>query len=320
MSAQAPVGPYRPGCRPVHRCWLESASSRWAPGHDRRTRRRKGSPGIRVAGRRHPRSTAGRNTAATTTSRSASSRASSASTSTPTATSRERPRSPRLRLLMARCRRPGYRRHARRRPASGLFMAPDRNYLSKLTDPGTGTSGIEVIQFSHRYVVAWPSIHRGQDVPLDRPRWQRGRHPQPRRAAQATACMGRPPGRHVLVREVADHPRRHGRCRGGCARRGDGGARQWRRHDGVHGPVLALVGFANRGSKAAERALRTIYDAFIPAVTAPGDHQRSLRDAEDEWDRMTTRGKAAAAGVGEAPGTVMHRRARLHHRPRRATG
>lgn len=74
------------------------------------------------------------------------------------------------------------------------------------------------------------------------------------------------------------------------------------RHEGVLDPVLALVGFRNRGSRKAAEALEALHADFIAAVTAPGHGTvRSGREAEGEWHRMTEEGKAKTAGAGEPP-------------------
>jgi hypothetical protein len=190
-----------------------------------------------------------------------------------------------------------------REAPSGIrfYRAPAETYPGSLKDPATGESGVEIIQFSHRYAVVAPSIHPETG---DAYRWT---HPD--------GTQGGLPSVDELPQlppDWVDHLMGTCDCYAGTRIRvgsGDAvadrldeamaGLASGSRHDGVLGPVLALVGFANRGSLDAERALRTIHDAFIAAVTAPGTHQRGRDEAEREWDRMTTRGKAASAGAGE---------------------
>jgi hypothetical protein len=193
-----------------------------------------------------------------------------------------------------------------RQAPSGIrvYRVPaDATFPGELKDPVTGSSGIELVQMHHRYVVAWPSRHPETG---ERYQWRdpdgtvSDRVPSPdelpmlpagwvEHLAGSCACYA-----GTLFRVSSGDPVADKRAEALTALESGNS-----RHGGVLGPVMALVGFRNRGAPGAADALAEVREAFMAAVMRPGTHQRNAREAADEWDRTTTKGKAASAGSGK---------------------
>jgi hypothetical protein len=185
-----------------------------------------------------------------------------------------------------------------------LFRVPDGS-----TFPGSlhhplrrEQSGVELIQYHHRYAVVAPSVHpEGRAYRWVGPDGRPGSIPTPdqlpelpagwrEHLAETCPCFA---GSPLVVTSSGDA------VAGALAKARSAFAPGASRHDTIEPPVLALVGFRRRGSLRAAAALDDLHREFVAAVTTPGAGAvRSLQEAEGEWDRMTTKGKAATAGAG----------------------
>lgn len=175
----------------------------------------------------------------------------------------------------------------------GVLVHPDR----------PDQKDVEVIQHHHRYMVVWPSIHpEGREYSWTGPDGQPSGIPSPDQLPELPAawrehlhkrcsCFALTIFKASTGDTVADRVAEVLAALGGGSR-----------HDSLLEPVLALAGFRNRGSRQAAEALDMLGGEFITAVTAPGHKNvRTRAEAEGEWRRMTTEGKAATAGAGMPP-------------------
>lgn len=203
---------------------------------------------------------------------------------------------------------------------SGIRLYRINGPAEGLHDPG---GGVELIRWSHRYSVVWPSVH---------PNGRRYRWFDPDgEATEAVPSIG---DLAVLPNGWYEHLLRGPDCRV-CGN----GARTIRRsepmtvdralsdgfaactgdgiHDGVRDAVMKLVRLEEQGHSDAVAGLQTLKDRFIGAVTAadkPGD-KRTPRQAEGEWLRMVDgaerkveREPSESHGpYGSAPVSVIHR-------------
>jgi hypothetical protein len=184
-----------------------------------------------------------------------------------------------------------------------LFRVPDNaEFPGQLRHPvRRGQSDVELIQHHHRYAVVAPSVHpEGRTYRWLGPDGEPAAIPSPDQLpelpagwrdhlAEACSCFAGAPIVIASGDPVAD---KLAEARAGLA----GNAS---RHESVIRPVMALIGFRNRGFPGAAEALEALKTEFLAAVTTPGRGTvRSLKEAEGEWARMTQDGQAAAAGAG----------------------
>jgi hypothetical protein len=182
-----------------------------------------------------------------------------------------------------------------------LYRVPAGTELETVVAfPDKGLAGIEVCQFFHRYVVAWPSYHEGTqrryrwidtrgNVSSDIPRpselpelpaeWIEGLRRKSAGSATVSADalknLAALPG-GVMSPAVASEL-----ARAQLALTSGAGSR----HDVVLAAVGALFRLAERGGETGIReALDKLGHAFIAAVTKDGS--RTREEAQLEWDRM----------------------------------
>jgi hypothetical protein len=177
----------------------------------------------------------------------------------------------------------------------------------------TKLPGIEFVQFHHRYVVAWPSIHPTtggtytwideQDptntgvpnpslLPALPEAWLHGLATEGKEHAKAdlddtqTAALilGLPDG------EPCAH------VRAGAGKAADGGDR----HDSYNEAVLAVIGAGRRGCPGAKPVLQRLRKQFIAEVV--GDGSRTKGEAEAEWSRSITGAAAIVADDDQGHG------------------
>lgn len=182
-----------------------------------------------------------------------------------------------------------------------LYRVPDGTHLhTTITFPELQLGDIEVVQYFHRYAIAWPSIHptgaqyrwlgdAGVDnaMPLESdlpelPRtWIEGLAASGPRvelsgqvdidAVLAALPAGAPSGK-VIDRMTAAID----------ALRADPGSR----HDTTMRHVLALLRYGEQGDAGVKDALTTLGTAFVGAVTHGSGTLRSVDEARSEYVRM----------------------------------
>lgn len=172
--------------------------------------------------------------------------------------------------------------------------------------------GIEMIQYFHRYVVCWPSVHPdtgGIYEWVNEATGEAGDLPVldqlpmlPERWLAELTDTGERPEKAVIsaegVREFmaglpSGDPCRHVVAAAGLAMRG--GAR----HDTYNHAVLGVLARGRSGCPGARLAYERLHKAFLSEVTVPGDGQRSRQQAELEWGRNAL--GAIALAVKEHP-------------------
>lgn len=177
-----------------------------------------------------------------------------------------------------------------------LYRVPARPSWS---DPGRG---IEVIHHGWRYLVAWPSIHpEGRPYRwLDQvtgelldgpPRWADLPDLPPAWVEHLARDQAGPDKADAATDEVVawlDTLPAGSPCQKVAGALGellaaleDGGSR----HAATLRPVAALVRLGERGHPGVPAALAEARSAFLSAVTAPGNGQRTEREAIAEWRR-----------------------------------
>lgn len=183
-----------------------------------------------------------------------------------------------------------------------LFRVPAGTELETVvTFPELGLGGIEVVQFFHRYCVAWPSIHPETGTPYrwltaegyvtaelpkahvlpDLPQaWIEGlrRRTQGAQTADvdvANVLSSLPPGGMTL--RVQDEVKK---AKTGLL----GGKSHESRHDSTMRHVLTLLRFAEQGDSGVTEALEELRRAFVASVGP----DRGVDAAGAEFDRMVT--------------------------------
>lgn len=161
----------------------------------------------------------------------------------------------------------------------------------------TQMPGIEFIQFFHRYVVAWPSVHPNgsvyrwidertgkpndsaptlDDFPYLPDAWLAGLAQESRHAEKADLATG--DAALVLSQMPAGDPCDHMLRHAGKAMAGGD------RHDSYNSAVLAVVGAGRRGCPGAMPTVKRLHDAFIAEIAGPKG-RATTGEAEAEWQR-----------------------------------
>lgn len=176
----------------------------------------------------------------------------------------------------------------------------------------TALPGIEFIQYFHRYLVAWPSIHpdTGNTYQwVDEATGELGGLPDTNQLPELpdawvtglTATSERPTKttnvdlRELLLSLPVGDPCPHVYRAAGKAMEGTA------RHDAYNSAVLTLLGAGRRGCPGSLQVLPRLRAAFIAEVTSDGTMTRSLAEATAEWERNIT--GAAAIVAAEPAGT-----------------
>lgn len=160
----------------------------------------------------------------------------------------------------------------------------------------TKLPGIEFVQFHHRYVVAWPSIHPKTGGTYQ---WVDEQDPTNKGVPNPSLLPALPETwLHGLATEAREHTKANlndsqaaaiilglpdgepcTHVRAGAGKAADGGDR----HDSYNEAVLAVVGAGRRGCPGAKPVLQRLRKQFIAEVV--GDRSRTKGEAEAEWSR-----------------------------------
>lgn len=195
-----------------------------------------------------------------------------------------------------------------------LFRVPAGTELKTVvTFPDKGLDGIEVVQYFHRYTVAWPSVHPTtnrtyrwldhdgnvlSDVPHvgslpDLPQaWIDGLKRQTAQQTHSTVDVDGvlsslpegPMSLQVSARLASAVLKIENAMAG--------------RHDTALVETLALLRLAERGETGVAGALNTLGECFVGAITS--DSSRSDDDAWAEWDRIV-KGQRGHDLIAESP-------------------
>ena len=190
-----------------------------------------------------------------------------------------------------------------------LYRVPEGTVLP------TKMPGIEFIQYFHRYVVSWPSIHpegrmyrwineaTGEvcdgppaidELPELPKAWIQGLHTESRQAT-SKANVDSDDVSALVAAMPKGEPCEHMQAAAAKA-----SVTAESRHDSFNEAVLAVVGAGRRGCPGAEAMLNTMWKDFVESVT--GDKSRTRGEAQAEWRRNVL--GALAIAVVEPQGTA----------------
>lgn len=177
----------------------------------------------------------------------------------------------------------------------------------------TKLPGIEFIQYYHRYVVAWPSMHPNggqykwineqdgsigdgvpnlEDIPMLPARWIEGLAVEGKQAAHKTDVT-QVESYELLVSMPHGDPCSHVLKAAGRAMLGGD------RHDSYNEAVLAVLGAGRRGCPGAFTVIGRLRAAFVSEIADPKTGRATPSQAEAEWQRSLRGAISIVAGESQ---------------------
>lgn len=169
-----------------------------------------------------------------------------------------------------------------------LFRVPDGSELKTAPLPN-----VEIVQFHHRYMVVWPSLHRDTG---DEYRWVTPdgeiahRPPRPDElpdlpAKWLDALLARTEKTEPANNDVPNAHREHHWSPSVISKFDDTVSHlvAGSRHDSATAGAMGLARLEQLGDSGSTAALEELGRRFITAITAPGTGQRKPNDADIEW-------------------------------------